>query len=119
MYLSIIVPIYNEEENLNEIARRLVQVLERIGPYEIVFVDDGSVDGSAEIIGRLCGVNPSVKAIHFSRNFGPDCSDVGILQQILEFFFACCCHICYIAYSLVVGSCTGGSIMKGGSRGRR
>ena len=56
---------------------------------------------------------------YFSRNFGPDCSDVGILQQILEFFFACCCHICYIAYSLVVGSCTGGSIMKGGSRGRR
>ena len=67
---SAIVPIYNEEENLDEIARRLVQVLERIGPYEIVFVDDGSVDGSADIIGRLCGVNPSVKAIHFSRNFG-------------------------------------------------
>ena len=67
---SAIVPIYNEEENLDEIARRLVQVLERIGPYEIVFVDDGSVDGSADIIGRLCGANPSVKAIHFSRNFG-------------------------------------------------
>ncbi|MDB3945727.1 glycosyltransferase family 2 protein [Gammaproteobacteria bacterium] len=67
---SAIVPIYNEEENLDEIARRLVQVLERIGPYEIVFVDDGSVDGSADIIGRLCGANPFVKAIHFSRNFG-------------------------------------------------
>ena len=67
---SAIVPIYNEEENLDEIARRLVQVLERIGLYEIVFVDDGSVDGSADIISRLCGANPSVKAIHFSRNFG-------------------------------------------------
>jgi len=67
---SAIVPIYNEEENLNEIARRLIQVLERIGLYEIVFVDDGSDDGSADIIRRLCGVNPSVKAIHFSRNFG-------------------------------------------------
>ena len=57
--------------------------------------------------------------LYFTRNFAPECTDVGILQKILEFFFACCCHICYIAYSLAIGGCTGGSLLKGGFSRRR
>ena len=56
---------------------------------------------------------------YFLRNFSQDCTNVSIFQQIVEFFFACCCHVCYIAYSLVLGGCTGSPIMKGGYRRRR
>ena len=56
---------------------------------------------------------------YFLRNFSPECTNVSIFQQIVEFFLACCCHVFYIAYSLVVGGCTGGPIMKGGFRRRR
>lgn len=70
--ISVVIPIYNEEENLPELHRRLKNVLENeLGvSYEIVFVDDGSYDNSWSIIENLYARNRNVKGINFSRNFG-------------------------------------------------
>lgn len=70
--LSLIFPIYNEEENIPELYRRVVQVIEesRIENAEILFVNDGSVDRSEELIRKLKTSDPRVKLINFSRNFG-------------------------------------------------
>lgn len=69
--LSIIVPVYNEAGCLLEFYRRLSATLNALGlAYEIIMVDDGSSDGSLEIISRLNAAEPRVKALSFSRNFG-------------------------------------------------
>ncbi|MBI4099910.1 glycosyltransferase family 2 protein [Candidatus Microgenomates bacterium] len=70
-YYSVIIPVYNEENNLPELYRRLVAIFKSLDkPYEIVFVDDGSVDRSAKILARLARGNSRVKVITLSRNFG-------------------------------------------------
>lgn len=70
--ISIILPVYNEQETLGELATRLFPILEENsgGAYEVIFVDDGSRDGSARIIDDFHRRDPRIKAIHFSRNFG-------------------------------------------------
>ncbi|MGH9040467.1 MAG: glycosyltransferase family 2 protein [Acidimicrobiia bacterium] len=68
--LSIVVPVYNEEESLTALYERLAPVLASIGSYEIIFVDDGSADRSREIAGGLAGRDPAVRLLPFSRNFG-------------------------------------------------
>ncbi len=68
---SIIVPMYNEEEVLTETCRRLRQVMEASGEtYEIVFINDGSRDKTAEMLHAVCLEDSRVKLIDFSRNFG-------------------------------------------------
>lgn len=70
-YFSVIVPVFNEEGNLDELYRRLVAVFQKIGKsYELVFVDDGSRDNSFSILERLHAADPNVRAVKFSRNFG-------------------------------------------------
>jgi glycosyltransferase involved in cell wall biosynthesis len=70
--ISVILPVFNERETLELLAARLVPVLEEStgGSFEIVFVDDGSRDGSDQIIDKFHDKDPRFKAIHFSRNFG-------------------------------------------------
>ncbi|MDD5383221.1 MAG: glycosyltransferase family 2 protein [Candidatus Margulisbacteria bacterium] len=69
--LSIIVPIFNEEGNLQELYSRLAAVLKRQNlSYEIIMVDDGSTDRSLAKIHELSRQDGAVKAISFSRNFG-------------------------------------------------
>lgn len=69
--LSVVVPVFNEEENLPELYRRLSEVLPRVvGSWEILFVDDGSRDRSWEIIRGLAEADPRVRGLRFSRNFG-------------------------------------------------
>ena len=69
--LSIIVPVYNEEENLLEFNERLVSVLRELDyPYEIVFVNDGSTDESAAVLDDIAAAAPFVRVVHFRRNFG-------------------------------------------------
>ena len=70
--ISVVLPVYNERENLEALLMRLMRVLERIadGSFEVLFVDDGSRDGSAEIIQSFRDRDHRVKVIHFSRNFG-------------------------------------------------
>ena len=71
MDLSIVIPLYNEEESIPELHEWLKRVLEANGlSYEIIFVDDGSSDTSWTIIKRLADESSCVKAIRFRRNYG-------------------------------------------------
>ena len=68
--LSVVVPVWNEEENLLALYERLAPVLADLGPYEIIFVDDGSHDRSLQIALELARRDPAVKLLELSRNFG-------------------------------------------------
>ena len=68
---SVIIPVFNEEGNLEVLYDRLTKVMERMGePYEIIFVDDGSAEGSLRILKDLHQKDNNVKIISFTRNFG-------------------------------------------------
>ncbi len=68
---SVVIPVFNEEENLELLHRRLSKVLQSsCEDYEIILVDDGSRDNSLQVMRRLRESNPRVKLISFSRNFG-------------------------------------------------
>jgi len=71
-YISVVIPVYNEEDNLPELVRRLLHTLTGMGrSFEIVFVDDGSQDRSWEILTELHQQHPDhLRAIRFNRNFG-------------------------------------------------
>jgi len=69
--LSVVVPLFNEEENLEPLFAQLVTVLEGLDcGYEIIAVDDGSTDGSFAILKQLHEGNPRIKVVRFRRNFG-------------------------------------------------
>lgn len=69
--ISLTVPVYNEKEALLPLFERVKDVMDTHGiPWEIIFVNDGSLDGSAEILDTLASKHPQVKVIHFRRNFG-------------------------------------------------
>jgi glycosyltransferase involved in cell wall biosynthesis len=69
--ISIIVPCYNEENNITEISQRIRDQMEQLDvDYELIFVDDGSIDNTAEIIKSLYIEEKRIKLISFSRNFG-------------------------------------------------
>lgn len=69
--ISVVVPCLNEVENLRLTHQRLVGVIEKIADsFEIIFVDDGSKDGSRELMRELNKEDPRVKVLLFSRNFG-------------------------------------------------
>ena len=69
--LSIIVPVYQEAANLDEFRDRLLRVIQREDyNYEVVFVNDGSTDGSAEKLDEYAAADSRYKVIHFCRNFG-------------------------------------------------
>lgn len=71
MNISIVIPLLNEEESLNELYRWIASVMQSNGfSYELVFIDDGSTDNSWEIIEKLSKENPIVKGIRFQRNYG-------------------------------------------------
>jgi dolichol-phosphate mannosyltransferase len=68
--IGVIVPIYNEEENLPELKRRLSLVLDSTGlDYEVILVDDGSKDGSLNLMREYNAKDPRWKALSLSRNF--------------------------------------------------
>jgi len=69
--LSIVIPVYNEEDGLHELFGRLNKVLNSLGlEYEVIFVDDGSKDRSLEILADFNQKDARYKYISFSRNFG-------------------------------------------------
>ncbi|GGD85517.1 glycosyltransferase family 2 protein [Planktosalinus lacus] len=71
MNLSIVIPLLNEQESLNELHHWIAAVMQSNGfSYEIIFIDDGSTDGSWDIILALSKKYPEVKGIRFLRNFG-------------------------------------------------
>jgi len=70
-YLSIVIPFFNEEENVEEMHRRLKIVLERLGrTYEIIYVDDGSRDRTYERLREIYDRETEVRVIKLRRNFG-------------------------------------------------
>jgi glycosyltransferase involved in cell wall biosynthesis len=71
MQLSIVIPVYNEDESLPELSAWIQRVVtENNISYEVLFVDDGSTDNSWEVISDLRRNNPHVKGIKFQRNYG-------------------------------------------------
>ena len=69
--VSIVIPVYNEEENIPLLYKELKEVLEKLPyDYEIIFVDDGSTDRTYEILQRLAQEDPKVKVVRFRRNYG-------------------------------------------------
>lgn len=71
MQISVIVPLYNEDESLPELHDWIVKVMAANNySYEIVFVDDGSKDKSWKVIESLSAKNSCVRGIKFRRNYG-------------------------------------------------
>ena len=68
--ISVVIPVFNEEDNIKPLYERLHVVLTKLGKYEIIFVDDGSKDTTYEIIRHLHERNNRVKCIRMQKNFG-------------------------------------------------
>jgi glycosyltransferase involved in cell wall biosynthesis len=69
--LSVVVPVYDEEENVEELHRRITGACVALGvPYEIIVVDDGSRDGTFAILQGLAESDPRLRLLRFGRNFG-------------------------------------------------
>ena len=72
MKVSVVIPVFNEEKNLPELMSRLLAVMDGNGePYELVFVDDGSRDGSLGVLKQAAAAHPDrVRVLELARNFG-------------------------------------------------
>ena len=69
--ISITIPIYNEHGAIESLFAKIKEVMEKLGsPWEVIFVNDGSTDGSAALLNQIAAANPEAKVIHFRRNFG-------------------------------------------------
>lgn len=68
--LSLIIPVYNEQESINPLWDRVRAALNAVGDYEIIFVNDGSIDGGLEALRAIARNNHQVKVVSFRRNFG-------------------------------------------------
>ncbi|MCX5900804.1 MAG: glycosyltransferase family 2 protein [Proteobacteria bacterium] len=70
-YISVIVPVYNEQDNLDPLTRELMEVLAGINrPHEIIFVDDGSTDASLQKLDELRQQHACIRIIRFKKNSG-------------------------------------------------
>ncbi len=71
--IGVVIPVYNEADNIEGLVRRLVPVLERVSTsFEVVFVDDGSRDGTMAALRKVNAADPRLTAVSFSRNFGKE-----------------------------------------------
>jgi dolichol-phosphate mannosyltransferase len=69
--ISIVIPVYNERENLTLLDEKITNNLQKLNKsYEVILVDDGSVDGSDELIRKLQEKNPNLRLIRFGHNHG-------------------------------------------------
>lgn len=68
--LSVVLPAFNEEPNVEPMSQRLLKVLSSVGHFEVIWVDDGSSDGTLEKLEALAKRDPRFRYLSFSRNFG-------------------------------------------------
>lgn len=82
--LSVVVPCYNEQEVLPEFHRRLSAVMAPLGlPWEVVYVNDGSGDGTLKLMHELQDAHPEVAIVDLSRNFGKEVAMTAGLEACL------------------------------------
>jgi glycosyltransferase involved in cell wall biosynthesis len=83
VYLSVVVPIYNEVENIPELHRQLLTNLQTLGrDFEVIYIDDGSRDGSFKALAEATCREPNARVIQFRRNFGQTAAiSAGIAQS--------------------------------------
>jgi len=81
--LSVVVPVLNEEGNVCELTERLVRVLEEQAQrFELIYVDDGSTDGTYRALQELAGKDPRVKILRLARNYGQEAAvQAGMLRS--------------------------------------
>ncbi|MEC8175581.1 MAG: glycosyltransferase family 2 protein [Bacteroidota bacterium] len=71
MQLSVVIPLYNEEDSLIELHEKIISNLENfLIDYEIIFIDDGSIDSSWSVIKNLCSSSKKIKGVQFLTNYG-------------------------------------------------
>ncbi|MGZ3569609.1 MAG: glycosyltransferase, partial [Thermodesulfobacteriota bacterium] len=69
--ISVVVPVFNEEENLPILVPRIVEVLKPLGKtYEMIFVDDGSTDRSRQLLKEMVSQYPQIRILGFKKNCG-------------------------------------------------
>jgi len=82
MDISVVIPVYNEAEGLESLHASLAGALDQLAcSAEIIFANDGSNDGSAEILDRLAGQDPRVKVLHMRRNYGQTAAIMAGIQH--------------------------------------
>jgi glycosyltransferase involved in cell wall biosynthesis len=82
MDISVVIPVYNEEETLPELYRALSETLDGLPECaEIIFADDGSKDGSAAALDGFAAVDPRVRVLHLSRNYGQTAALMAAIQH--------------------------------------
>ena len=85
-WISVIIPIKDERDNLPTLTEQLLKVLgahdrSRETPFEILYIDDGSTDGSSQLLDNLAAQHPQVRVLHFDRNYGQTSAfDAGFRQ---------------------------------------
>jgi dolichol-phosphate mannosyltransferase len=85
-HLSVVIPICNERDNLAPLTAQVLKALSgQVPSFEIVYVDDGSTDGSGPLLDQLARVYPEVRVFHFDRNYGQTAAfDAGFHQAAGE-----------------------------------
>jgi undecaprenyl-phosphate 4-deoxy-4-formamido-L-arabinose transferase len=69
--ISVVIPVFNEVTTLVDLHQRLARTLKETGrPWEVIFVDDGSSDGSTDVLRALHAQDPAVRVVRFNRNYG-------------------------------------------------
>jgi len=67
---SVVIPAYNEERSIRQLYKEIKSVMENIGPYEVLFIDDGSTDNTKQLLNELEKENKDIKYFSFQKNFG-------------------------------------------------
>lgn len=82
MHLSVIIPLLNEQDSLEELFQRIKSVCLQEGfDFEVIFIDDGSTDDSWKVIEFLSEINPEIKGIRFRKNYGKSQALMAALKQ--------------------------------------